>query len=185
LKSKKDTSIVMSGKTDSSVTNDAIESTAQHLRESLGLSDQSVFNIVELLENDMPKAIKGFRLQVVATCEAQEIYSTKVPPRIFATEHVYDLARRGDARSRVMIAHELAHLLLHEQSFNFRTLSQSSAANSTESEALKFALAFLIPSSVARGFNDPNLLSLYCKVDRKAAETRMRYVRENMEARDF
>jgi hypothetical protein len=41
LKSKKDTSIVMSGKTDSSVTNDAIESTAQHLRESLGLSDQS------------------------------------------------------------------------------------------------------------------------------------------------
>ena len=38
-----------------------IENSARRLRKSLGLSDQYVFNIVELLENEMPKAIDRFR----------------------------------------------------------------------------------------------------------------------------
>jgi hypothetical protein len=180
---KKDVAFFISSKRADSNTNEDIESTAQHLREFLGFSDQSVFDIVELLENDMPKVFEDFRLEVLEESGAQEIYSTKVPPRIFAKGQICDLARQGDARSRFVIAHEIGHLFLHSYSPHFRTPDRIEAgAKSVELEASQFALAFLIPSSVARGFNDPKLLSLYCKVDRKAAEMRMLNVRQNLEA---
>jgi Zn-dependent peptidase ImmA (M78 family) len=173
---KRNAVFLVSGKRANSTANNDIESRAQHLRASLGLADESVFNIVELLEKELPKAIKDFRLEVLPRSQEQEIYSTTVPLRMFVTEHIYNLARQGDARSRFMVAHELGHLLLHHKSVQLRASGRSKTA---ESEASKFALAFLIPLSIARGFNDPNLLSLYCKVDRKVAEMRMLSVKAN------
>jgi hypothetical protein len=155
--------------------NEYIELTAQRLRSILGISDQSVFNIVEFLENDVPKVIRDFRLEV-ARGKVDDIYSTSVPPRIVAAEAICDLARGGDARARLTFAHELGHLLLHARSqyANFVPRHKPMRNQTAESEAHKFALALLIPLSVARGFNDPKLLSLYCQVNQKAAEARMR-----------
>lgn len=126
----------------------------------------------------MPKAIDHFRLVVRTGDDAQDVYSTTFPPRIFATEHIYRLARQGDARSRFVFAHEVGHLLLHSQFhpfFRFRQPDRSRAIRSMESQASKFAVAFLIPTSVARQFNDPKLLSVRCKVETEVAELRMVY----------
>jgi hypothetical protein len=90
-----------------------VENAARRLRKSLGLSDQKVFNIVELLENEMPKAIDRFRFEVVTTLDFPEVYSTNEPPRIFTTKDIYQRAREGDARSRFILAHEIGHLFLH------------------------------------------------------------------------
>lgn len=154
-----------------------IELTAQRLRSILGIPDQSVFNIMEFLENDVPKVIKDFRLEV-ARGKVDYIYSTSVPPRIVAAEAICDLARGGDAKARLTFAHELGHLLLHARSqyAGFIPRHKPMRNQTAESEAHKFALALLIPLSVARGFNDAKLLSLYCQVNQKAAEARMRDV---------
>jgi Zn-dependent peptidase ImmA (M78 family) len=150
-----------------------IESAARRLRKSLGLSDQNVFNIVELLENEMPKAIDHFRLEVVAARENPEVYSTSEPPRIFATEDIYRLAQQGDAKSRFIFAHEIGHVFLHSSTSHFRYLK---TAESAEWQASKFAMIFLMPDSVARRFKDPAELSKYCKVERQVAELRMDYL---------
>jgi Zn-dependent peptidase ImmA (M78 family) len=149
-----------------------IETAVRRLRKSLGLSDQSVFNIVELLENEMPKAIDRFRLEVVPTQDFPEVYSTNEPPRIFATKDIYRLAREGDAKSRFMLAHEIGHLFLHSSTSHFQ---YSKTAQSAEWQASKFAMILLIPDSVARRFQDPKVLSRYCKVEREVAELRMDY----------
>jgi large subunit ribosomal protein L9 len=152
-----------------------IEIEAQRLRESLGLSDQDVFNIVELLENQMPKAINDFRLKVLAAGDVPEIYSTVEPPRIFVTKDVYRLAREGDAKSRYNIAHEIGHLLLRSPSSHIGSSESSKVVESVEWQASKFAMMFLIPDDVARLFEDAESLSSYCQVEREVAELRMDY----------
>ena len=52
--------VFVSGNRGESVTNETIKIMAQLVRKSLGLSDQKSFNIVELLENEMPKEKKFF-----------------------------------------------------------------------------------------------------------------------------
>lgn len=154
-----------------------IESAAQSLRSLLGIPDPDVFNIVELLENELPKVLSDFRMEV-AHGEAEKVYSTALPPRIFLEVSLYNSARVGDAKARITIAHELGHLVLHGalQRSKLGDKGEIERNSLAESQAHKFALAFLIPMSVARGFNDPKLLSLYCKVDQRAAEARMRDV---------
>jgi Zn-dependent peptidase ImmA (M78 family) len=152
-----------------------IENAAQQLRKFLGLSDQSVFNIVEVLENEMPKAIDRFRLEVVATTNFSEVYSSSEPPCIFVTKDIYRLAREDDAKSRYTLAHEIGHLFLHSPLSHFEGSKYAKNIESAEWQASKFAMLFLIPDSVARRFKDPELLSRYCKVERTVAERRMNY----------
>jgi len=149
-----------------------IENAARRLRKSLGLSDHNVFNIVDLLENEMPKAIDHFRLEVVTTHDSSEVYSTNEPPCIFATRDIYRLAREGDAKSRFMLAHEIGHLFLHSSAPPFQYLKRAETA---EWQASKFAMIFLMPDGLARRFKDPNALSKYCRVEREVAELRMDY----------
>ncbi|MHB8269007.1 ImmA/IrrE family metallo-endopeptidase [Bradyrhizobium sp.] len=176
---KKAFQIFLSGSRSDSITDKEIESVAQLVRKSLGLSDQNAFNIVELLENEMPKAINHFRLEVVTTNDAQEIYSTKTPPRIFAKESIYRLAREGDTRSRFLFAHEIGHLLLHSRSVHFSAPNGpklNKLHKTIEAQASKFALFFLIPNSIVRQFRSVESLSLHCQVRREVAELRMKYL---------
>jgi hypothetical protein len=159
-----------------SLTDETIESAAQHLRKSFGFTDQDVFNIVELLETKMPTAVNHFELVKPARKNISEVYSTTVPPRIYAPERVRRLASEGDAKSRFVLAHEMAHLLLYVSSPSFRAPKSLESARNAELQASKFAMALLIPSSIAHQFSDSGRLSLHCKVERKVAELRMAYL---------
>jgi Zn-dependent peptidase ImmA (M78 family) len=171
---KKAAPIFLSSNKADSITNKKIKILAQLIRKSLGLSDQKAFNIVELLENEMPSVINHFRLEVLARSDEQEVYSTKTPPRIFATESVYRLAREGDTRLRFLIAHEMGHLLLHSSSAHFGASNRLDRR--IEAQASKFALFFLIPDSVARQFSNAESLSFHCQVRPEVAELRMEYL---------
>jgi IrrE N-terminal-like domain len=173
-KKRKVVPIFLSSNKADSITNAKIKILALFIRKSLGLSDQKAFNIVELLENEMPSVIDHFRLEVLARSDEQEVYSTKTPPRIFATESVYRLAREGDTRLRFLIAHEMGHLLLHSSAAHFG--ASDKLDRRIEAQASKFALFFLIPDSVALQFSNAESLSFHCQVRREVAELRMEYL---------
>ena len=161
-------------------TSEDIKIAAQRLRELLGLSsDRKAFDIVELLEKQMPKAVDHFRLEILARNDVQEVYSTNTPPRIFTTEAIYHLARKGDANSRFLLAHEIGHCLLHSPRDDRGQLKSFGWSKKTEAEASKFAIFFLITDAVARQFSNADTLSHHCQVRREVAELRMNYLRVN------
>ncbi|HKY87030.1 MAG TPA: ImmA/IrrE family metallo-endopeptidase, partial [Pseudorhodoplanes sp.] len=98
--------------------------------------------------------------------------------RIFLSSGVRDRALHGEPLSRFMIAHEMAHLLLHTDSLRSKSLSFDTGRFSKERireerEASKFAAAFLMPIEVVRRIEDPQSLSHYCQVSLEAAQYRM------------
>jgi len=176
LENKKSPAVFIHGMmADFRVGND-IEKIAQHVRASFGLSGQKAFNIIDVLENAMPKAVDGFRLVIVTKNDAQAIYSTKVPPRIYAREFVYHLAREGDAGSRLLLAHEMAHFLLHPQSRAFGASGVPKLDKELEAEASKFALSFLMPADAIRNFKSAEAVSRHFQVRPEVAKLRMQYL---------
>jgi len=158
-------------------TTEDIKSAAQQLRDSLGVADQKLFNIVELLEKEMPKAIDDFRLEVLARSDVPEVYATSAPPRIFATEPVYRLARQGDANSRFLLAHEVGHLVLHSVCHpSAGSNGSAERVKASEAQASIFALFFLIPDSIARRFKTAESLSVQCQIRRELAELRLEFL---------
>ena len=161
-----------------------IESAALHLRKSLGLTeDQNVVNIVALLENEMPKAINQFRLEVLPASESRTAYSTNVPPRLFVAEQICRLASQGDARSRYVLAHEIGHLWLRALSARTGGDGHVEEMESAEWQASQLARAFLMPKSVALQFKDTEALSLHCKVEIEMAAMRLTSLKNTEEQR--
>jgi hypothetical protein len=162
---------------DAVATTEDIKCAAQQLRDSLGVADQKLFNIVELLEKKLPEAIDDFRLEVLARSDIPEVYATSTPPRIFATEPVYRLARQGDANSRFLFAHEVGHLVLHSAPDSAAGSNGSTErARASEAAASIFALFFLIPDSIARRFKTAQSLSVQCQIRRELAELRLEFL---------
>ena len=79
-----------------------VENAALSLRRDLGLSDQSVFNIVEVLQTALPKVLKDFVIEIYQQGERVdfEAYSQASPPKIFVRRDVFEGALRDDPRSR-------------------------------------------------------------------------------------
>lgn len=91
---------------------------------------------------------------------------------------VHDKALWGDGRSRMTLAHELGHGVMHYGVPVFREsaaagttrLSRSNAAGSAEHQAKIFASAFLIDDQVAATLTSAEEISLEFGVSLKAAE---------------
>lgn len=153
-----------------------IEGAANQLRKNLGVSDDPAFNIVYVLEREMPRIIADFRFEVM-TDPQSETYSRMFPPRIFIRSDIRNRALHGEPRSRFMIAHELAHLLLQADSpkrWRGGSLPEiRMRVRAEEAEASKFAAALLMPSAVVSQIRDPLQLSLRCNVSLEAAKFRI------------
>ncbi|MFZ1885007.1 MAG: ImmA/IrrE family metallo-endopeptidase [Rhodoplanes sp.] len=157
----------------------AIEEVASAFRKALGLSDKNIFNIVELLETEVPKKLSDFRLEIFSEKVRENIkaYSQITPPRIFVRDDIYLLARSDDPRSRSLLAHELGHFLIlqwqsHSDFFGDRD-HMFRSRESAEAQASKFALAFLMPSSAVSGFENPGSIAQHFKVNVDDARERM------------
>ena len=113
------------------------ELAAEALRTQWGLGAMSITNMVALLEQH------GARVFALATdTEALDAFSFWHG----ATPHVFLDTRKSAERTRMDVAHELGHLVLHFK-------GGASGSRQAEREAQRFAGAFLMPrDSVAANF---------------------------------
>lgn len=115
-------------------TSEAIEGFAERTRHLWGLSDEPIPNVVRELERHgiVVVRVSSFSREV----DAFSVHHDHRPIVVLGTE------KGVTARSRFDAAHELAHLILHEDS--------DAGSRQSESEAHQFAAAFLMPASRIR-----------------------------------
>ena len=158
-----------------------IEETALAWREALGVTLDWAPDILGLLENKLARFFPEFALIIRPDSEMgdAEAYTEFSPPQIVVRKSVYLKAAHRDGRSRMTLAHELGHLVMHGgvQS-NPRMIDRNKPAptfkhyESAEWQANKFASLFLMPIDLVRQFSSSLELAECCQVSQKAATIR-------------
>jgi transcriptional regulator with XRE-family HTH domain len=152
------------------------------------LGEQISFNILRIIENQLPIVDPGFSLQVDpdgSLGELLQIYSDsdgKAINRFVSTEWLYNAAVRGTDDSRFKLAHELAHWILHRTQAH--TYLRSPRTNKilsklhrrVEREADLFAREFLMPLSTVEKFDSAEALAKAAQVPPWLARYRFREV---------
>lgn len=116
---------------------DEIENAATMVRRAWGLGDGPIGNLVKLLES---RGIFVGHLPLPnETINAFSFWSGAVPFILTGTDDTTAVRRRFD------LAHELGHLVLH-QGIGDEELEDKSVLDRVESEANRFAGAFLLPA---------------------------------------
>lgn len=131
-----------------------IEIVAASLRKYWGLGDGIISNTAYLLENN--GAIVTKMNIGVETMDAFSRWRfTEEKPYI-----ILGLDKGSSSRSRLDLAHELGHMILHKN-VNAEDFKKRDTFNLIEKQAFKFAGAFLMPaSSFAADFGGPSLSAL-------------------------
>lgn len=137
---------------------------AHHYRRAFGISDIVYVDIIDLLEFKVSEFISDFRLMVRRDIDLAYAAETTIdPPRIYVRESIYDSACEGDPDSRRILAHELGHLLLHnnitgpmQKNFNGyeEQIIDMNSLESTEDQADIFARNFLAPVYLAFSYRN-------------------------------
>jgi hypothetical protein len=158
---------------------------AVHTREFYGTANRRPVNIIRCLESGSILTRNGRRkliYNVVDNHELQDVDGCTefmVDTVIIAVKRsVHDKAKWGDGRSRMTLAHELAHGVLHYGKAMFRAsnasgateLSRTNAAESAEHQAKVFASAFLIDDKVADTLTSAEEISIEFGVSLEAAQ---------------
>jgi IrrE N-terminal-like domain len=159
-----------------------IEALTLAWRDRLGAPNEWAPSMLRLLEIELPKIPKLGQFALVTRADAEmgdaEAYTEFNPPNIVVRNSVYQLARKWDGRSRMTLAHELGHLVMHPGAAKLR--SDFGRLNSTklrpfesaEWQANKFASLFLMPLHIVRDFASASQISENCQVSLRAAEIR-------------
>ena len=106
-----------------------VEAVAESLRQSWGLGNKSIQNMIHLLES---KGVRVFSLaENTIDVDAFSFWKGRTP-------YVFLNTKKSAERSRFDAAHELGHLLLHKHG--------SPTGKDVEREADAFASAFLVPA---------------------------------------
>lgn len=167
---------------------DEIRKRAHVARAVFSLGEQISFDILRIIENQLPIIDPDFSLQIDpdgSLGEILQIYSDsdgKTINRLVSTEWLYNAADRGNEDSRFKLAHELAHWILHRtQTHTFLRSSRTNKILSklharAEREADLFAREFLMPLSGIERFNSADALAKAARVPLWAAKSRFREV---------
>ncbi|TQF28596.1 ImmA/IrrE family metallo-endopeptidase [Bradyrhizobium sp. UNPA324] len=147
---------------------------------SLARSGQHSFNICKFVLNVLPDYIKGKGKLVVEFYDQSlgdsQAYVTFGPLTLHVDRKIWNAADRGEPYARYIVAHEVGHLVLHDQ--HAVAFSEEEAAllnyvqneESAEWQAHVFAALFLVPDHIALRLNDADLIAGLCVVtDRLAA----------------
>lgn len=171
------------------VSNKQIEHEAIKLRSQLDLMDAKNIDIVRLLEFDIENLINGFKLiirddaEMLVNGHFEEAYCEFHPPRIVVSNHIYENAALGDAHARMILAHELGHLMLHSGYNRSKAHSMMSNSyendlgnnlrkNGAESQAKRFAAYFLMPKHIVQKMKSPEEISKILGVSLYSAKIR-------------
>jgi Zn-dependent peptidase ImmA (M78 family) len=159
-----------------------IEALTLAWRDALGVPDEWAPNIIRLLEIELPKLPKLGQFALITRSDLEmgdaEAYTQFNPPHIVVRNSVYRLARKADGRSRMTLAHELGHLVMHPGAAKLRSDFPPSSTDkpkpfeSAEWQANKFASLFLMPLHIVREFTSAIQLSENCQVSLQAAQIR-------------
>lgn len=161
-------------------TRNQIRKYAYQLRKDLELLQTEKFPIMQVLEHVLPAIYPGFYLEPVEDKELQGRMAETVPEQsvIRVKESVYQAACIGDAWARMIMAHELGHLLFHNsQNTAYAYMEQGSRLPpdvDPERQADIFAAELLIPLHLV---GDKNIYQVqkHFGVSRSAAKAQMRH----------
>jgi Zn-dependent peptidase ImmA (M78 family) len=159
-----------------------IEALTLAWRDALGVPNEWAPNMLRLLEIELPRLPKLGQFALITRSDLEmgnaEAYTQFNPPHIVVRTSVYQSARKCDGRSRMTLAHELGHLVMHPGASKLRTdfpeLSRTKIKpyEWAEWQANKFASLFLMPLHVIREFTSASQLSECCQVSLQAAQIR-------------
>lgn len=121
----------------SAISRKNIQDYIYHLKKAVGMEDILYFPIIVFLENILPILIPEFQLEIVPVEEMGNKHGETYPSKnlIRIREDVYLRAIDGLGRDRLTIAHEIGHLLMHEDD--------------------SIALCRLAPNERLKAFEDP------------------------------
>ncbi|MBR0418175.1 MAG: ImmA/IrrE family metallo-endopeptidase [Erysipelotrichaceae bacterium] len=107
------------------------------IKKELGLENELFFPIVKFVENVLPELIPGFTFEIKPVEEMGTLHGRTYPSKniIQIREDIYIRAVRGEGRDRLTIAHEVGHLLMHDET--------------------ELALCRLSPGSSLKPYEDP------------------------------
>jgi hypothetical protein len=183
------------------LSNKEIREDAAQSRRFYGTDNRRPVNIVRCLESGSILTRKGRRKLIYNTVGDHELRDadgctefTIDTVIITVKRSVHDKANWGDGRSRMTLAHELAHGVLHygkkigrEQMFRLSgavgttELSSTNAAESAEHQAKVFASAFLIDDKVAIDLVSKEEISVEFGVALEAARIAFERLEESKE----
>lgn len=162
-----------------------IESVSLAWRDALGVGQQWAPDLVDILENTLPKLWPDFSLiqRPDEEMEGIEGYTAFSPPLIALPDSGYIQLIARKPRARWTAAHELGHLFLHEATTKHRDTDSVANAiidrayNSAEWQANRFASEFLMPEHVVSEFSSPEEIARNCQVSLQAARFRYEEIR--------
>ncbi|MBZ9904670.1 ImmA/IrrE family metallo-endopeptidase [Mesorhizobium sp. BR115XR7A] len=149
----------------------ALARIADAVRAKFGVADKTWVDVIDIVELELPKIIKDYSFVVKSDKEmTTPAYTDYNPVSIVVSESVYIAACEGDDRSRMTIAHELGHVLLHSDFFNSKfnmhrsehsekRIAQATGMHSSEYQAKRFAAYILAPQSISKKYSDPKKLA--------------------------
>ena len=141
---------------------------AEHYKNLLGIPDAEYVDIVDILEFKLAKVYPEFRFVIKRDRDfPDEAFTDFENDKILVRESVYIAACEGDARSRMILAHELGHYLLHRgkgatrmhktRDGAYESIRGLDSTESTEDQADMFAQHFLVFPSLAFELKDDAL----------------------------
>jgi hypothetical protein len=167
-----------------------IEHFALEWRKLEGNHNAPTFDILAFLNHRLPHLLVGKAMEIIPRDDSEfaepalvKFYLEKEYGYQRAELHikrwVLDQAKFGDEEARLIIAHEIGHLILHDASAprfspgadkNLKFLQNEESA---EWQAKRFADAFLVPLHVAASFLRAEELATYCHVGLDCARRRL------------
>lgn len=165
-----------------------IANVAVRLRRMHRSGSTPYFNVVNFIEQTLRPFLKqqGRELQI-EFFEATErqiarqefAYVTVEPLTLHIDRETWDLAKEGEPLARLVVAHEIGHLILHghypkaafsnDAAVQLKAIPQGSSA---EWQAIVFAEHFLLPTLIVSAFGAPFEIAIKCGVELDLAEKR-------------
>ncbi len=156
-----------------------IRQIVRDLRCGTGLENTLYFPIVCFLENVLPILFPDFQLEIVSRAEMGNKHGETYPSKnlIRIREDVYLNAVNGNGRDRLTIAHEIGHLLLHDDASialcRLEANEKLKAYEDPEWQADAFGGELLAPSYLIKGLESEEIQEK-CGVSEAAANVQLR-----------
>lgn len=151
----------------------------REIRRITNLEQTMCFPVVRFLEHILPILISDFQLEIVPKEEMGNKHGETYPSKnlIRIREDVYINAVEGNGRDRLTIAHEIGHLLLHDDdSIALCRLEPNERLKPYEDpewQADAFGGELLAPSYLIRGLTSVEV-QVKCGVSEAAANVQLR-----------
>lgn len=151
----------------------------REIRRGIQLEYTLYFPIVRFLENILPLLIPDFQLEIVPRNEMGNKHGETYPSKnlIRIREDVYLNAINGSGRDRLTIAHEIGHLLLHDDDnialCRLEPNEKLKAYEDPEWQANAFGGELLAPSYLIKGLTNAKVQEK-CGVSEDAANVQLR-----------